>query len=74
MTHKITIVSNYDNWEGVYVDGELKTEGHSVDSEEILKLLGMDVEKIEVSTDYLGGKVAGLPQKLSKIPKKYIIT
>lgn len=30
MRHRVVIVDNDNDWKAVYVDGELKTEGHSI--------------------------------------------
>ena len=69
---KITLVSNGDDWEGLYVDGELVVEGHSITARDMANALGADMENVYVSYEWLGGKVNTLPQRLSKIPKKAI--
>ena len=33
-----------DDWMGVYVDGELKHEGHSIADDSLLKLAGVETE------------------------------
>ncbi len=70
---KVTLVSNGDDWEGLYVDGELKTEGHRVTAYDLAEVLGLEWDRVDVSTSWLGGKVSNLPAQLSKIPKKAIL-
>lgn len=71
-TPKITIVSNGDDWEGLYLDGVLFCEGHDVTLRDLARALDLENEKIYVSTEWLGGKASNLPEKLSKVPKKWI--
>lgn len=35
----ITIVSNDDDWEGLYIDGKLFTQDHSLSAEDILRAM-----------------------------------
>lgn len=37
-------VSNGDDWEGIYLDGKLLAQGHSVSAEDILLALGHKVK------------------------------
>lgn len=69
---KITLVSNGDDWEGLYIDGELFAERHFITARDVADALDVEMERVEVSTNWLGGKVSRLPQQLSKIPKKAI--
>ncbi len=69
---KVTLVSNGDDWEGLYVDGKLKTEGHSVTPHDLAAALDLEWERVTVSSNWLGYEVGSLPQELSKIPKKAI--
>ena len=71
---KITLVTNSDDWEGLYIDGKLASEDHSISVSDVCAALDIEMERVEVSTQYLGTKVSNLPQELSKIPKKYIVS
>ncbi len=69
---KITLVSNGDDWAGLYVDGKLFTEGHSITARDLVNAAGIEADHIDVTTDWLGGTVSNLPAQLSEIPKKAI--
>lgn len=71
-TPKITIVSNGDDWEGLYLDGVLFDQDHSITAKNLARALGLEINEIYVSHEWLGGKVSHLPEKLSGVPKKYI--
>lgn len=73
MSKKIIIVTNGDDWEGLYLDGKLITEGHSVSPRDICNALNINMELVELSSEYLGEKISNLPKDFSKIPKKYIL-
>ena len=72
-TPKITIVSNGDDWEGLYLDGLLFEQGHSITACQLAEALGLEWGRIEVSPRWLGEKVLSLPEGLDKIPKKAIL-
>lgn len=71
---KITIVSNGDDWEGLYLDGVLFCQDHQITVHDLTAALGLDSETVEVSPRWLGEKVVSLPEKLSTIPKKAILS
>jgi hypothetical protein len=71
-TPKITIVSNGDDWEGLYLDGVLFCQDHKVTTQDVASALDLEVDNVYVSCKWLGGKVSSLPDKLSKVPKKWI--
>lgn len=72
-TPKITIVSNGDGWEGLYLDGVLFAEDHKIRVHHLADALDLEIETVEVSRRWLGEKVTSLPEKLSAIPKKVIL-
>ena len=72
-TPKITIVSNGDDWEGLYLDGGLFAEDHEIQVHHLAEALDLEIETVEVSRRWLGEKVVSLPERLSKIPKKVIL-
>ncbi len=69
----VTIVTNGNDWEGLYIDGELINENHSLRTVDILAALGIDIKHVEVSCDWLGDIVCSLPKLESEIPKEYIL-
>ncbi len=73
LTPKITIVSNGDDWEGLYLDGVLFAEDHQIRVHHLAEALDLEIETVEVSRRWLGETVLSLPAKLNKIPKKVIL-
>jgi hypothetical protein len=73
-TPKITIVSNGDDWEGLYIDGVLRKDSHSITPRDLANALGLEFEMKEVSPEWLGEEVVGLPSRLDKIPKRAIVS
>lgn len=71
---KITIVTNGDDWEGLYLDGVLFVQDHNITIDSLIEALGLEKETVEVSSRWLGDEVVSLPEKLNKIPKKAIIS
>lgn len=64
---RITIVSSsLGDWEGLYRDGHLLDEGHSLRLDKILELLGFEVEEKEAAQDWLENE-GSLPQDLEKV-------
>jgi hypothetical protein len=63
---KLTIVSGED-WKGIYADGKLLSEGHSLNIREILENLGYDVDDFDVNQEWLENE--GLPKDLKKVKK-----
>lgn len=62
---KITYVFG-DDWEGVYLDGELVAEGHRITLREFAKLLGHDIEVVEADEGWLGD-LGNLPNNLTDV-------
>lgn len=55
MIEKITLFWGED-WEGLYINGKLTIENHSIRSSEVIKVLeahGMEAASIEVDDDWL---------------------
>jgi hypothetical protein len=73
-TPKITIVSNGDDWEGLYIDGALFCEDHFIRPYNLAEALGLEYERKDVSRQWLGEKVLSLPERLDKIPKRAIVS
>lgn len=62
MNKKLTIATNYDDWEGLYVDGILYTEGHKLRVEDIFSALGITCEEVSV---------AGYLETYGSLPSKF---
>jgi hypothetical protein len=62
------IVSVYDDvsgdWEGLYFDGRLVTQNHSIDAGEVLSLIGYDVTYVSASAEETGGR---FPDRLEDV-------
>lgn len=56
----INIVRSEDgDWAGLYIDGQLKTEGHSITSSDVLDALGLKFKVVtmnETEFDYFGSR------------------
>ena len=65
------ILVNCDSgdWEGLYIDGTLVAEGHSLSAYQVLEALGGEYKPkcIEVKADWLDGN--GLPQTVGELPE-----
>lgn len=51
MVKAITIVTNDNDWEGLYVDGQLVHEGHEIPRSVLLEAVGVAVETVVVEID-----------------------
>jgi hypothetical protein len=66
MNKFVIVGSSSGDWYGLYRDGKLLTEGHSLDVEEVLSLLGFDVSQKEAAEDWLEDR-GDLPKKLKDV-------
>ena len=71
----IVLVSSYSgDWVGLYVDGDLKAEGHRLTEYQVLRALDFEVREIETPEEWLRYRVFGgfergcLPCSLSEVP------
>lgn len=62
-------VTNYNDWEGIYLDGKLVDQGHSLDLVQTLKRLGIDVRVVEPSHDWLMSR-GRLPDTLDEVVER----
>lgn len=72
---KIDLVSGESEWQGLYVNGKLVEENHSLSCEAVLRQLA-DLKLIQfvetyVSQEYLDDQ-GNLPDLLSDIPKEVV--
>lgn len=63
------LVTNFDDWEALYVDGKLVAQGHSIQREHFIGLLNL--KTIEVEQDYV--ECGPLPDNFDEIPKGALI-
>lgn len=61
----VTIV-NGEDWSGVYLGNLLWREGHSVDWEDLLEMVGVKIDSIYADCDWLCSR-GTLPEKLSDV-------
>lgn len=67
MTKRITIArAEAGDWEAVYFDGQVQTQGHSVELYEVLGLLGYEMDIIHISEDYCE-EYGSFPAELSEL-------
>lgn len=57
-----------DDWEGVYINGKLVTEGHHVRIDELLQLLGIDGGQIYADDAWLAEQ-GSLPENLEDVKR-----
>lgn len=63
----IEIVSSSDgDWVGIYVNGQLKDEGHSLTPSMVLAALGLEHSRIEVEMDAY--EFSSLPEDIADLP------
>lgn len=58
-----------DDWEGLYVDGRLACEGHSVTLQDLARVVGLQLVCSDVDGQWLDDQ-GQLPELLSEIPEK----
>lgn len=62
-TQKITLVYSEDHdWVGLYLDGKLATEGHSLNADQVLQQLGLKYQIKHMSNEWCEGH-GRLPNK-----------
>lgn len=64
-TPSITFVE-YDDWEGLYLDGKLVLEGHSLDTSHVLDALGIQHSSVWVSDAQIE-ESGCLPERLAEV-------
>lgn len=63
----VTIV-NADDWMGLYIDGELVYEGHSIEEETLLKYVGVNCDSFWVDDNWITER-GNLPSRLEDVKK-----
>lgn len=64
MKRIVFVNDNSGDWVGLYVNGNLTIEGHSLEPDDVLTVLGIENESVWVDMDPDDGR---LPTKLTKI-------
>ena len=61
------VVANFDDWQGIYVDGKLKYENHSLHYRDILEAIGQDFENLQV--DMMELDLGRLPETVEELKR-----
>lgn len=61
------VIVNADDWQGLYKDGELVTEGHSVELHELASAADIELEELEADVYFDGYDHSRCPQSLDEI-------
>ncbi|TCJ00008.1 hypothetical protein [Cytobacillus praedii] len=76
--YSLTLVRSDDgDWEGLYVDGILDIEGHSLSNYDWIDLITRHNYIVSIEQFYINGELleeigASFPYKLSEIPNGYL--
>lgn len=63
---RLVLVTNYDDWEGLYIDGVLVLEGHKIRKDEMFTVLGINYTEVETAEGWLESR-GTLPRNLSDV-------
>ncbi len=66
MADKVVFATSNDGWEGIYVNGELKVQGHRLEVTDAFRAAGLDFDRIEVDDEWLF-KVRQLPDQFKDV-------
>lgn len=58
-----------DDWVAVYVDGNMKAQGHDLSARKILEILDIEYEKLYLETENLEEFGYTLPSKFEELTK-----
>lgn len=64
---KEVVLVKGDDWEGIYINGRLIFENHSLSAKEIFRILGFDI--IDVDDQWLGDR-GSFPENISEVKKE----
>jgi len=68
-SNKKVVLVDGDDWQGLYVNGKLETQGHSVELDDVLKVFGITIDTIYADLDWLSD-LGYLPDKLKDVKGK----
>lgn len=60
------VIACCDDWEGIYVDGQLQYENHRIHAEDIARILDLDITYKTVSEKWMGDRGC-LPKELKQV-------
>ncbi len=61
------VIATFDDWHGIYVDGKLEYENHSLQHRDVLEALKIEYTSIEVPMDELD--MGHLPETVEELRK-----
>ena len=61
------IIASFDDWNGIYIDGKLMYENHSLHHRDVLEALNIKYETIEV--DMMELDIGHLPNTVEELKK-----
>ena len=62
------VIARFDDWHGIYVDGKLKYENHSIPYFEIFNAIGMEFEEVDIDmADLDWGRYPETEEELRKV-------
>lgn len=65
-SRKLVLVAT-DDWEGLYEDGKLLTEGHSIDVDQFASHAGIELDTIWAEVYFDGYNRSSCPENLSEV-------
>lgn len=63
---ELVLATNYDDWEGLYINGKLALEGHRICKDEMFTILGINYTEVETAEGWLESRGC-LPKDLSDV-------
>lgn len=61
-------VTNFDDWQGIYVNGELKYENHRLNARDILEAIGAEYNYVELDMEELDiGRLPDTEEELMEL-------
>lgn len=66
MAEREIVIVDADDWAGLYIDGKLVYEGHSIDYRQVFKHLNIDYSRKEADFEWMD-EVGRLPENLSEV-------
>lgn len=69
MTQKKIVIVNGDDWQGIYINGKLYYEGHSIPNHIVLEALDAPYETTECDSNWLE-ECGNLPKNLEEVRVK----
>lgn len=60
------VIVRGDDWDGLFADGELLLEGHSLDARQVLEALGIPVRSLIVNEEWMES-MGRFPERLEEV-------